>query len=303
MATPRRSRLALRAAAIVGIALVLSEILLQLAGLIAARGRRAAVPIPPGAVTILVVGDSHAAGGGAAPDGSLPVHLERMLAARHPGTTFRVVNAGLSGANSAWVANRLETNIATYDPAVIIVWVGLNDIWNLTETEVWPGGGFGIAVRRMLLHSRLYRLATVLWHTGALEADSGWTLQRQAGLRTGSVPEAEVQRGLTFDLDRMAHMAFRRRLPIVFMLYPVPYPVNRTIGSVAMRLGVPTIQTSLDVARARAAGHDGAAIMNLAAGPHPTGLLYRYIAESTLPLVEKLLRERGIPLTPAGPSP
>ena len=293
-----------RAVAIAGIALVLAEVLLQLAALVApVLGRQATEPPAPGAVTILVVGDSHAAGGGAPPGESLPVHLERLLAARHPGTTFRVVNAGVSGANSAWVANRLERHVDAYHPAVIVVWVGLNDIWNLTETEVWPGGGFGIAVRRMLLHSRLYRLATVLWHTGALEADSGWTLQRQAGLRTGSLPPEDVRRGLTFDLTRMARMAFALRIPMLFMLYPLPYPiVNHTIASVATRLGVPTIQTSLDVARARDDGHDRAAIMSFAAGPHPTGLLYRYIAESTLPMLERLLRERGISFAPAGPS-
>jgi hypothetical protein len=94
----------------------------------------------------------------------------------------------------------------------------------------------------------------------------------------------------------MGHMAFARRIPIVFMLYPVPYPVNHTIASVASRLGVPTVNTSRDAVRAGADGHDRAAIINAAAGPHPTGLLYRYIAQSTLPLVEKLLRERGIPL-------
>jgi lysophospholipase L1-like esterase len=271
-----------------------------LAALLApALGRQATQPVPPGAATILVVGDSHAAGGGAAPDESLPAHLERMLAARHPDTTFRVVNKGVSGANSAWVANRLERNIALYDPTVIIVWVGLNDIWNLTETEVWPGGGFGVAVRRMLLHSRLYRLATVVWHTGAWEADSGWMLQRQVGLRTGSVPPEDVRRGLRFDLERMARMAFARRIPVIIMQYPLPYAVvNRTIWSAAVRLGVPLVQTSLDVRRASTDGYDRTAILSFAAGPHPTGLLYRYIAESTLPQVEKALRAKGVRLAP-----
>ena len=288
----------LRAAGIVGIALVLAEVLLRLAALVApALGGQATEPVPPGAVTILVVGDSHAAGGGAAPEESLPAHLERMLTARHPGTTFRVVNRGLSGANSAWVANRLERNIETYDPVLIIVWVGLNDIWNLTETEVWPGGGWNVAVRRMLLHSRLYRLATVVWHTGAWEADSGWMLQRQAGLRIGSVPPEDVRRGLNFDLERMARMAFARRIPVILMQYPLPYPVvNRTLWDTARRMGIPLVQTTRDVRRASADGHDRTEILSFAAGPHPTGLLYRYIAESMLPQVEKDLRAKGVRL-------
>jgi lysophospholipase L1-like esterase len=284
----------LRGGAILGLALVLAESLLRLAALLApALGRREAEPVPPGAVTILLVGDSHAAGAGAAPDERLPAHLERMLAARHPGMTFRVVNRGVSGANSAWVANRLERNIATYEPTLIIVWVGLNDIWNLTETEAWPGGGFGVAVRRALLHSRLYRLVTVVWHTGALEADSGSTQMRQAGMRPGSVAPEDVRRGLRFDLERMARTAFARRIPVIIMQYPLPYAVvNRTITSTAVRLGVPLMQTTLDVRRASADGHDQAALFKFVAGPHPTGLLCRYIAESTLPEVEKALHGR-----------
>ncbi len=279
--------------------------LLQLGALLApVLSRRVGGPAPPGAVTILVVGDSHAAGGGAPPEESLPAHLERALTVRHPSRTFRVVNAGVSGANSAWVANRLERNILLYHPDVIVVWVGLNDSWNLTETEVWGSGDWRVALRRLLLHSRLYRLAIVIWHTGAWEAESGWTLQRQAGMRTGSVPPAEVRRGLGFDLDRMARMAFERRLPVVFMLYPLPYPdVNATIWRTAARLGIPTIETTHDVVRARNDGHGRTAIMTFAAGPHPTGLLYRYIAESTLPTVEKLLRGQGIVLERAADAP
>ena len=43
--------------------------------------------------------------------------------------------------------------------------------------------------------------------------------------------------------------------------------------------------------------------MTFGAGPHPTGLLYRYIAESTLPRVEKLLRGQGIQLERAADAP
>jgi hypothetical protein len=283
----------LRGAAILGIGLVLAEIALQLAARVA-LARQGTAGIPPGAVTILVVGDSHAAGGGATPDTSLPAHLERMLAARHSGTTIRVVNAGMSGANSAWVANRLEQNIDRYHPALIIVWVGLNDFWNLTETDVWPGGGWNVAVRRMLSHSRLYRLVTVIWHTGAWEAGSGAMLQRQAAMRRGSLPARDLRGGLAFDLERMARLAFARRIAIILMQYPLPYPhVNRTIRDTAMRLGIPLVETARDITRTRNDGYDHAAILNFNAGPHPTGLLYRYIAESTLPEVERALREKG----------
>jgi len=43
-------------------------------------------------------------------------------------------------------------------------------------------------------------------------------------------------------------------------------------------------------------GHSQAALLTFAAGPHPTGLLYRYVAESTVPHVEMLLRQAGVDL-------
>jgi hypothetical protein len=71
-------------------------------------------------------------------DQRLSDHLQRMLAARHPERTFEVVNLGRAGVNSAYVANRLESDIAGYRPQLVIVWVGVNDLWNPLETEAWP---------------------------------------------------------------------------------------------------------------------------------------------------------------------
>jgi hypothetical protein len=139
---------------------------LQVAALLAPAVIRAAPggTRSPEAVTILVVGDSHAAGAGVARQDNLPAHLERMLAERHPGRKFRFVNLGLPGVNSPWVANRLERNIRIHDPDLIISWVGVNDTWNATETDAWGNGSWALAVRRVLLRSKVFRLATVVWH-------------------------------------------------------------------------------------------------------------------------------------------
>ena len=71
-------------------------------------------------------------------DQRLSDHLQRMVAARHPERTFEVVNLGRAGVNSAYVPNRLESDIAGYRPQLVIVWVGVNDLWNPLETESWP---------------------------------------------------------------------------------------------------------------------------------------------------------------------
>ena len=292
----RPGRVALGVVAILVITLLGLEVILQVAALSAPAVIRAATPTRPGtpddAVTILVVGDSHAAGAGVPRDQNLPAQLDRLLQERHPDRAFRIVNLGLPGVNSPWVANRLERNIRLHHPDLIISWVGVNDLWNATETDAWGTGSWALAIRRLFLHSKVFRLATVIWHTGGYDAESGNRQIREASRHTAKPPEAELARGLGFDLERMAATAREYHVPIIFMNYPVPYAVvNDTIRRSGAELRVPVVDTLHDVARARGEGHDPATLITYVAGPHPTALLYRYVAESTLPTVEQLLRE------------
>jgi lysophospholipase L1-like esterase len=293
------------------IGVVALEAILQVAALLAPL----ISPTPetagtPGAVRILLVGDSHAAGAGAAAGQRLSDHLERMLSARHPGRVFEVSNVGRSGVNSAYVANRLESHLVAYRPQVVIVWVGVNDLWNSLETEAWAASDWRLRLQRLLLHSKLYRLLVVLRHTRRGDeppAAERWAVRGDL---------ARTTKGLAFDLERMARSASTLGTPILFMNYPVPYPgVNATIQWTALRLGVPVVKTDSDVWRAKDDGHEKAELLTFAAGPHPTGLLYRYVAESTVPQVERLLRQAGVELgdspgsltdtrpTPSGSSP
>jgi len=284
------------------IALAILEGMLQMAALVAPLVFRpaAARPDAADAVKILVVGDSHAAGAGVPKDENLPAHLERLLAQRHPGRTFRVVNLGLPGVNSPWVANRLERNIRNYDPDLVISWVGVNDTWNATETDAWGHWSLGIGLHRLLLKSRVFRLAMVTWHTSGWDADRTSQQIRQASRHVAKPPPRVLAQGLSLDLERMAAAARAYGVPIIFMNYPVPYAVvNETIEKSAAKLRVPVVDTINDVWRARGEGHDNAQLLTYAAGPHPTGLLYRYVAESTVPTVERLLPDMSAGATAA----
>ena len=55
-------------------------------------------------------------------------HLQRMVAARHPERTFEVLLARLPHAEG----------LPLPSPQLVIVWVGVNDLWNPLETESWP---------------------------------------------------------------------------------------------------------------------------------------------------------------------
>lgn len=287
----RPGRIALGTMAMAVIAVLALELMLQLAAVVAPYVLRAAPGKPSSSdFTILVVGDSHAAGAGVPREQNLPSHLERLLAERHPDRAFRVVNLGLPGVNSPWVANRLERNIRLHAPDLVIAWVGVNDIWNATETDTWGTGSWALAARRVLLKSKVYRLATVIWHTGGYDAAPGEPQVRQAVRRVARPPRAELARGLAFDLERMVNTARAHRVPIIFVNYPVPYEVvNETIRLTAARLDVPVVDAVVDYRRATGDGYDQKSLLHFAAGPHPTGLLYRYVAESALQQVEVLL--------------
>jgi len=274
--------------------ILLLEAVLQAASFVAPLvvGPRADTGATPGTARILLVGDSHAAGAMVPADQRLSDHLERMLAARHPGRTFEVVNLGRAGVNSAYVANRLESEIAAHRPQLVIVWVGVNDPWNPLETESWPTTDPWLRLQRLLLRSKVYRLLTVVWRTRGL--DEGRALPN---VPARDEQLAAVEAGLAYDLGRMTRTAFAHRTPILFVNYPVPFvAVNATIRTSGSRLGVPVVKTDEDLRRAQDDGHALGALMTLAAGPHPTGLLYRYVAESTVPHVEMLLRQAGVDL-------
>lgn len=287
-------RLVRRAIIAVVIGVLGSEAALQAAALLAPLVVPATAPTATnaGAIAILVAGDSHAAGAGAPVDQSLSSHLERMLSASHPGRAFRMVNLGRAGVNSAYVANRLEANILAYRPRLVIIWVGVNDLWNALETESWGAGDNRLKLRRLLLHSKVYRLLTVMWHTRGYDE-----IPQVRRWPAGGQHLVHVARGLAFDLERMARAAFALRTPILFVNYPVPYElVNATIRTTGERLGVPVVKTADDLWRAKRDGHSREALLSFAAGPHPTGLLYRYVAESMVPHVEMLLRHAGVDL-------
>lgn len=289
----RLGRVAFGTVAILAIALASLELLLQVAALLTPAVIRAAPGTrPAGTVTILVVGDSHAGGAGVPRHDNLPSHLERMLAERHPGRTFRIINLGLPGVNSPWVANRLERNIRLHDPDLIISWVGMNDTWNATETDAWANGSWTLAARRTLHRFKVFRLASVIWHTRGYDSGSRDEQIREARRDLAQPEEAELARGLGFDLERMVTTAREHGVPIILMNYPVPHAiVNDTISRTAATLSVPMVDAGHDVVRAQDDGYEPSLLLTVADDPHPTGLLYRYVAESTLPQVEELLRE------------
>ncbi|MEE2673375.1 MAG: GDSL-type esterase/lipase family protein [Myxococcota bacterium] len=278
------------------VALVAGEVFLQAASFVASRtgARGSARPAAPGAVTILCVGDSHTYGLPLPPEESYPAQLEARLSERHPGRVFQVVNLGIPGMNSGYLANRLERQILQLRPRLVLVWVGINNQWNVAESEDARG-----ALRGLLSHSRLYRLASIAWYTGTgyqydPEQHGGWFEGEQPPSARRSPDEAQTRAlapGLARDLARIVETTRLFDTPVILLTYPMrkQRPLNRVIEVAGFEAGVPVLDAVLDFERAVADGHAIRSLIDLSAGPHPTAHLYGYIVESLIPVIDATL--------------
>jgi hypothetical protein len=277
------------------VGLLAGELFLQAASFVALRVgvRGDAASATAGTVTILCVGDSHTYGLSLPPEQSYPAQLESRLSQRHPERVFQVVNLGIPGMNSGYLANRLERQMLQLRPQLVLVWVGINNQWNVAELE---GGG---SLRGLLLHSRLYRLASLAWYTRTgyqydPEQHGGWFEGEQPPSARRAPDAAETRElapGLHRDLARISDIAQRLDSPVVFLTYPMrkQRPLNRVIERAGFEAGVPVLDGVRDFERAVARGHAIRSLIDLSAGPHPTGLLYGYLVESLVPVIEDVL--------------
>jgi hypothetical protein len=284
------ARRLLEAAGVLVLTLLVLEGALQLAGLLVPRLLTRAVEPSGDGLRILCVGDSHTYGAGAALVESYPRLLQEDLARRHPGRRFEVLNLGVPGMNSAQVANRIEGWIGELDPDLVIVWVGVNNPWNATEMADRS------ALWRLLMASRLFRLAAVAWEKApppALTREQRQAAGRGRGepfvRREADLPWAEALRSLDRDLARIATLTRARRLPLLFLNYPYAFDdeLRSAIRAAGERLAVPVVDTLADAKRAQADGVRP--IFVWGAGFHPTGALNRYIAASVTEATELAL--------------
>jgi lysophospholipase L1-like esterase len=110
--------------------------------------------------TILCEGDSFTYGIGGR---SFPSQLEELLNQRHGAGTFRAINAGVPGINSAVLADNLEAHFLEHQPDFAIVLIGENNSWNSLRVAQ---RGLPAKVDALLMYSRVYKFIKVsatLW--------------------------------------------------------------------------------------------------------------------------------------------
>ena len=127
--------------------------LLALAGLVVLAGCGPPAPLSmsapvAGQPVIVCLGDSATAGNAAPADQSYPAWLQRRLTAE--GYRYRVINAGISGDRVGDGLARLDRDVLSFQPAIVIVELGSNDPGH-TPRDQWATG-LATIVRRLLAH-------------------------------------------------------------------------------------------------------------------------------------------------------
>ncbi|MEI6831384.1 MAG: tetratricopeptide repeat protein [Candidatus Omnitrophota bacterium] len=105
---------------------------------------------------ILALGESTTADG---MEDSYPSQLESILNQRKLGIEFSVLNDGVPGADSAYILSRLKANLDRYNPDMVIVMMGINDLGNHIPRENNSNSKVMLLLRRL----KTYKLTRFMW--------------------------------------------------------------------------------------------------------------------------------------------
>jgi lysophospholipase L1-like esterase len=179
---------------------------------------------PPGALRIVVVGDSVAAGAGAPPGGSFPRVLERELAARLAPTPVEVVTLARSGYSTSQELAVFEQEGLRHQPDLVVWSYVLNDpahpVFHDANGEL---GRFHHEPRVHALHFVWRKLfqARERWRRHACPAEYH--------ARLHCVYADEVRA----NLERISALARAADLPVVFAIHPV-FERGRDFGAYSL---------------------------------------------------------------------
>jgi tetratricopeptide (TPR) repeat protein len=91
--------------------------------------------------------------------GQYPFLLEKILNQRNIGVTFSVIDKGVGGARTPVILSELESNLANYNPDMVVTMMGINDYGTHLPYEIVSISKITI----FLKSSRTYKLARLLW--------------------------------------------------------------------------------------------------------------------------------------------
>lgn len=245
------------------IALVLLEIFFRVVAFVKVELLSPSAKKTAGVFTVLCVGDSTTEGLKVAKKFSYPSQLQELLKNYSPKKKFRVINIGHAGMSSSQVLNRFQKNIIKYRPDVIVLQVGINDPWNLSESNIWVFDqshlSDKIKLKTDLFFSglKVYRLARLLIisYKKTRAAPLDHTQESLAESFEFSEDKRKMlYKLLSYNINHMVFLAKQYNVPIFFQTYQAEGIGNPRdlINKVYRTLTVPVVdnQAVFDLATA-----------------------------------------------------
>ena len=122
-----------------------------------------------GAYRIMCIGESTT-------QGQYPALLEQVLNGRNLGIRFSVIDRGLVGARTSFLLDRLESDLDTYHPKMVVAMMGIND--NGPHMPYEPETSSKIV--RFIRTLRTYKLTRIAWlHIASLERHAAQEITRR----------------------------------------------------------------------------------------------------------------------------
>ena len=263
---------------------------------------------------ILCVGDSHTWGKGR----GYPRRLATLFAERSP--KYLVVNLGVPGVNTAEIRKRWVGYLNHYEPAIIVVWAGINNAWNRAHSDLWTeADAEPLSLADLVVEwSRVARFLRVWSFQDELRAsleegdvyvspDDRWDRRQRARTRTflgredvyrpihsdAALPKDEISRVTELDLTWLIEKAASRGVPVVPITYALPgahfLAANRGIRAAADKTGAPLVESRLGEERLRASftGREEEIPDLYTKSVHPSQVNYEAIAEVAFEVVER----------------
>ena len=91
--------------------------------------------------TLVFLGDSITSQG-VKPKGYVTL-VSESIQATYPELNVKVVGAGVSGNKVSDCQKRLERDVLQKDPTIVVIYIGINDVWHWTHPMVVKRGGVG----------------------------------------------------------------------------------------------------------------------------------------------------------------
>ncbi|HTI50926.1 MAG TPA: SGNH/GDSL hydrolase family protein, partial [Planctomycetaceae bacterium] len=97
---------------------------------------------------IVFLGDSITQAG-AAPGGYVTL-VKEALATRHKNLEIEVIGAGISGNRVPDLERRLEKDVLAKKPTLVVIYIGINDVWHSQKGRGTPKADFDAGLRRIV---------------------------------------------------------------------------------------------------------------------------------------------------------